>query len=179
MKKGIIVCGAQSSGNHLVSSILMNSGFCGDLTGKQDDKLDAWLSSGKEKVVWRGSVPYGNFVENKWYNLSERINLFTRYGYDVKILVVIREWCSTICSQVAKYTAIEDKTQALSEIRKAYTHIFEYLIKEKIGYFIVNYESLVYQKKATIAALSLFLEVELKSDLEIYNGNSKWYEELI
>ena len=171
MKKAFIITGAQSSGNHLMTDILVSSGCVGTVDSDQPFWDD--VDNGKDNVVWRGSMPKGGIG---WWNIERMIYRLSNIGYKVFIIVMHRDITAMAMSQVKKYKNISSFNDAHYEIIQAYNRIYHFLRRSCNENIIpVSYESLVYQKEDTLKGLSNILGIELNHNVNITNENRKWY----
>ena len=160
MKRAVVITGAQSTGNHLMTRILVDSGFIGTVDGHQvfwdevilGDELPSgnyreYTEDSDKRFVFRGSMPKGG---PGWWDIKGAVEKLEFYGYSVVMIVMHRDVFSTASSQVYKYKeSIPTFEKALEEIQMAYRHIYRY----DMPYVPVTYESLVFQRDATIKHL--------------------------
>ena len=185
MKNAVIITGAQSTGNHLMTRILVDSGFIGTVDGNQPFWDDVILGDGgvpdpiytedsDKWFVFRGSMPKGG---PGWWAIDTAVERLTAYGYLSTVIVMHRDVFATASSQVYKYAdSIPTFETAVDEIRLAYKHIYDRLLVGGICRVVpVTYESLVFQKRETLLGLTILLGRPVFSDVDITNENAKWY----
>ena len=188
MLRAFIIVGPQSSGNHLMWDIFAKSGCYGEKWKRQG--LAEMVEKRLSPIVWHGSMPKGGLIVQKfsdgtekklqdpcWHNLGDRIGSLRWAGYDVCVIVLIREIMATVKSQVHHFPKeIPSIAVAIFEIQKAYRRIFQTL-PDDVNYAVVSYEALVHQKEDTLRGLSQMFDFNLNHDIEITNENAKWYGE--
>lgn len=188
MKKAFIVCGPESSGNHLMTSVLIKHGCQLEL------KLD-FTPPKDGLVVWQGSMP----KDTRWYSISDVAKKYRKYDYDVVLIVLSRSWFAMASSQVKNHRP-NNLDEAYAAIRRAYRHIFSEIEKINLKYVVVNYESLIYEQDKFLQKLMPLIfgdevdyhhqvaamlpdqcELNTKKDRygyyfneEFYDANSKW-----
>lgn len=166
----ILVLGPESSGTRVVTRMCVEAGCIGDWGHKQRwDKEDP--EDGIDLLVYRQSFPHGGETPD----VSEICSRFFKLGYGVRPVVIMRDWRSTVQSQVA---AGHSKSEAEAEwkIRRALLDIFVGLRRAGMDdYRLVTYESL--ESSATRADLArhLCLSSERFASFLFENANTKHY----
>jgi len=175
MKKAFIITGAQNSGNHLMTDILIVNGCYGEI-GRNQNCFD-YMKRGNSPIVWRGSMPKGGIG---WYNLKNISDVFENYGYAVQVIVMIRDWYAVKKTQTIHFPGlIKNEEVSLSAIKRAYKKIMGDVIKYDMDYYFVSYEGLIHNKNESILAISQFIDYRLDPQLiHITNENLKHYEGL-
>jgi hypothetical protein len=182
-KVAYLVFGAESSGNHLVTDILINAGclghsgnhpdWHGDFRGWSDSQpWDERPPTDETPIVWRRSIPHGG----EWIDIASFIKKIKKRGYEVTCVVVIRELHTTVESEL-KWHHVKSREQGRNNISRANLHIFSHLAKARVPYIVTSYEALVNYPEAQDRILEE-LGIPLPSErLETWDGNKKWYSE--
>lgn len=179
-KKAIVIIGPESSGNHLLCSLLNSFSFVTTPGDKEEvhtkKHLEAYLELHKDEsfLAIQRSIP----CDKRWWNLKEVVEPLEAKGYFISFIIMSREWRAMASSQYHKHTP-EDEPKALVNIRCAYEHIFYELSAfiEPIPYMIVNYESLIQNKTETLKSIKGILGVDFnETKIEIHDMNRKWYK---
>ena len=180
-KEAYLVFGAESSGNHLVADILINAGclghsgdhpdWHGDFKGWTDAQpWDESPPTDETPIVWRRSIPHGG----EWISIAAFIKTIKERGYEVKCVVVIRELHPTVESQL-KWRHVQSRDQGVSNIARAYLHIFTHIARADVPFVVTSYEALVNYPEAQDLLLEE-LGIPLPPErLETWDGNKKWY----
>ncbi|MEL6970981.1 MAG: hypothetical protein AAFZ63_04705 [Bacteroidota bacterium] len=194
-KKAFLVLGPESHGSHLVTDVLLNAGCVGHagnhVPWQPENKvllrglkkpweyefptdLQPWDNRPptiENPIVWRRSLPHGK----KWINLSQMARDLWSRGYQVQVVVVSRDTHSGLQSQL-KWRHVRDLETGKANISQAYLHIFRHLLKTRLPFTVVNYESLAYYPKAQDFMLEQ-LDLPLpERRWPIYDGNRKWHD---
>lgn len=169
-KKAVLVVGPESSGTRNMTSILIDNGFSGDKGHQQKyDDLRVVDSEKPAKFVLRKSVPHGN----NWPNIAMILEFFSHIGYEVKVVVTLRDFECMKASQVnAKHAS--SKEEAHRRTKVAYSHIFSNLVNKNFDFTVVQYETLISNTDFALSNLSKFLGEKLSSHEELYDGNKKY-----
>ena len=131
---------------------------------------DRQLPTEEDPIVWRRSIPHGK----QWVDISDMINILKERHYAVHVIVVTRDPFSAIQSQL-KWRHVEDGEKGKANISRAYLHIFQHLLRAKIPYTLVNYESLAsYPKAQDFLLEQIGLELPERR-WPVYDGNRKWH----
>lgn len=193
-KKAFLVVGPESHGTHLVTDILINAGCIGqagnhvpwqpenkalnrELPKPWESELPTDLQPwdikypvDEDPIVWRRSLPHNK----EWVNLSHMINILRLRAYLVQVVVVTRDPYAALHSQL-KWRHIKDLESGKRNISKAYLQIFRSLLRIKIPFILVNYESLAqYPQAQDFLLKQLGLKLP-KRRWPVYDGNRKWY----
>ena len=171
-RRAYLVLGPESSGTRLMTRILIAGGCTGDDGHAQ--RWDAKLPEGVSPIVWRRSVPHGGY----WPDVERCIAALKVRGYQVTVVVTMRDWWAVIRSQVA-VGHVESEEQALTNLRNAYRLIFSGLLAHPVDYVVVGYEGLAQRSETVLAWLSKRLGLARVADVVIYNGNAKHTEEAV
>lgn len=175
--KAIIVCGPESSGNRLMTKLLMISGCMGQDGHEQDfDTYVPHADQTQRNIVWRISVPGG---KNYRPNILYMVHMLQSKNYDVQVVVMTRDWHCVTHSQ--SFHLKIDKDLALHRTREAYLHIFDQLRSACVPFVVVTYGGLVLSQEKGICALLDMLELPYGDmadfDEVIRNGNEKYYSD--
>jgi hypothetical protein len=183
-KEAFLVLGPESSGNHLVTDILINAG-CKGHSGNHPDwhgEFEGWSDaqpwdtehpSNETPIVWRRSTPH----LKEWSDLAALMNGLMDKDYDVKAVVVVRELYPTVESQM-KWRHVSSPGEGRQNVQRAYLHIFRQLDRVGIPFVVASYEALVNYPEAQDCLL-MELGIALPPErLEVWDGNKKWYAKL-
>lgn len=170
--KVVLVIGAASTGNKLMTSILIESGYMGYISQTNNFDIQLPLAKDHPKVVLRRSFPYGRV----WPNLKDICHSFKCNGYEnITVIVNMRNTFCTCKSQMFR-GHVTTYSKALQDISKAYKMIFSDLsVLENIEYYIVSYDELIKEPYFTLKHLSDDLGLELSCLITIEDENRKHY----
>ena len=169
-KKAVFVVGPESSGTRNMASILIDNGFSGDKGHDQRyDNLRLVESESPNKFVLRRSIPHGN----NWVNISMFLEFFSHIGYEVKVLVTLRDFDCMKASQVNAGHASSEE-EAHRRTKASYLHIFSHLLNKGFDFSVVQYETLISNTDFALKNISKFLGEEIKLHKELYDGNKKY-----
>lgn len=177
MKQAFVVCGAESSGNRLLTAVLVRSGCVGSAT--DDGGIWSRIEPGVEpRIVLTLSYPNGH-VWPELPSLHWRLN---NKGYLVWYLVTVRDHTCVLASQ--KKSRLKPEPLAWGNYQRAYREIFSQLATIDASYIIVPYEALV-ARTQYVDRLLTQLELPGVHGPVIVNGvekrirdeNRKWYVE--
>lgn len=163
MDRAFIVIGAESSGTRMLTDILIRAGCIGESTHSQ--KWDFKKISGSP-IVWRRSVPY----QQKEVDIKEMINRLP--NYEIRILVIVRDYHSTIRSSVRR-GHVNDLETSVGRMRKAYCSIFSQLQYIDLPFYVVSYENLCLNNHFINVLLSEHNLNKIKK-YRVRNENSKY-----
>lgn len=169
MKRAFLVYGPESSGNRLMTRILVACGCYGD--GAHRQRLNDWPPPPDiEQIAWHRSVPYGG----AWPNLQKQTDMVRQAGFYPTVLIMTRDWCATAMSQLHA-PHVPDIDTGYEHIELAYLHIFGAVIGRGLPYVMVSYEAL--QRREYLDWLLSHLGLEPQQEIEaIRDENEKWYE---
>lgn len=169
MKRCFLIVGAESSGNRLLGKLLVNAGCFGD--DRMDGPFSQRLPCDEALAVVIRSYPHGD----EWPDIVAIYTELRAKGYQVMVLVAIRDWHCTLQSQI--HSQHHPKELALANIRRAYGEIFTGLATINCWHTVISYEALVSTPQAqTVLLHRLGLEGE---PIETYNGNDKHYGRIV
>ena len=164
-----LVFGPESSGNRLMTRILVGCGCFGD--GDHRQRLNTAPPPPGVHIAWHRSVPYAK----GWPDLCHLIDIVRAAGYMPMGLVMTRDINAVAHSQV-NAPHVPDLEIAHKHITRAYRLIFDSLNKRDTPFCMVSYESL--SNPGYLAWLLEHLGLELKDELEpIENRNLKYYDQ--
>lgn len=166
--RAYFVLGPESSGTRMMTEILISAGCFGDATSSQ--RLDSGIPEGTSPIVWRRSAPHAQ----EYPPLGKMIGRVQGLGYDVRAIVMTRDWHAMLRSQVA-WGHTPTVAKARERTRMGYLHIFMHLRGTGIPFTVVSYESLVQRSGAALSAVMDELDLPTP-DFEIRDENAKWYE---
>lgn len=176
-KRCFLVCGPESSGNRLMTRILIRAGCYGDYNMFQRlDNED--VPPNINDIVIHRSFPFGNEGEGRhWPDLYQIINRFEEMGHKLDhIIVMSRDFRCTIKSQL-KANHVHKWEQAQENIIYAYHTIYWQIMLNKYQAKIipVTYEGLVHHPRATLGWLLPALNLPMIETEFIFDANEKWY----
>lgn len=177
MKNAFVVVGAESSGNRLMTRLLINAGCHGNGTTDQPT-LQEILDSGKENIVIHRSFPFGAKGSGRdWPDLMEiHFALVAKEYLPVYIVMVRDPFCAARSAMKAHH--IENIHVASYEHDEAYRKIFATIIKLDLPYIMVTYEGLVSHPAGTIGWLFPELGLPARFSTEtIEDANVKHFVE--
>lgn len=173
MTNAYLVLGAESSGNRLMTRVLIAAG-CAGVAGAQQALDDAIPPADGTPIVWLRSVPHGRVFPD----IAAHIHLLDAAGYCVRCVVMHRDFHAQTHSQVAA-RHVQTLEQAQMHVRLAYQRIYAALSETKCWYVALNYEALVQNPDAVMAWLLPMLDLPIPLLSEpIRNENEKWYASL-
>lgn len=167
MKRAFIVVGPESSGTRMLTEIFVRSGCDGVSDHVQEFDTNPPLE--QKNIVWRRSVPHGG-VKNP--DIDYMFDYLKNKNYNVTFIVINRDIFCTVKSQV-KNEHTKTESESIKNIQDSFLFIFDFIKKSNIEYFLINYESLVYQKINTLQNLSNLINFKL-IDFDVKNENLKW-----
>ncbi len=195
-KQAFLILGAESSGTHSVTDLLIaagcvgHSGTHGDwhidktILDNEDNKpwesdqvtdLQPWdqqFPDDQELVVWRVSVPHAG----SWIELSQLQKKLQQRGYQVNAVVVIRDQYATLRSQI-KWHHAEDFSTATQQFTQALKHIFKQLEACNMDFIVASFEALIhYPQASTLLLEQLGLPVPAQPFV-FKDANQKWYQD--
>jgi len=138
-KKFFLVVGAESTGTHLATNLLIQAGIKRGTRLHDDIKIED-IEERDFPIVYRRSFPH----ERKWFDIKLTLKpLFEKKlitESDVLVFVCIRNWHCTIKSQIIR-THVDNEEAALQNIKRAYRDIFRQI--ENVDYEIFSYDEMV------------------------------------
>ncbi|MFB6076331.1 MAG: hypothetical protein ABEK17_04270 [Candidatus Aenigmatarchaeota archaeon] len=161
-----LVFGPESSGTRFFTKMLINAGCEG--SGDHQQAFDQRIEG--ENIVWRRSFPH--YVHKEFVDIEAMLKRLK--GYEITVIVPMRDWHSMILSQVANRHAIDTPEKARENIQKAYKHIFKAIIDNNLNYITVNYEQITQRGQKAIDTFLAMLGMQGK--IKVTDGNSKYYE---
>lgn len=178
MTLAVLVLSPESSGNRLMTRLLIEAGCYGD-AGAGRQRLDAGIPPAQQPVVWLRSFPHGG----KWADIPDMVSQLRLQGYTVKAVTLFRDFRCQRWSQVAVPHVVDD-AHAKVRIREAYWRIFTGLAQAGMlqDYVPVVYESLIAHPVEVLTDLfdELGLEVSAETvsqmSATIVDGDAKYYE---
>ncbi len=173
MTVAVLVVGAEGSGTRLMTRLLMAAGCLGGDDGVQ--AFDRFVPPATCPIVWRKSYPhYG-----RWPNLRRMAARGRLQGYEVRAVVMLRDWHALCASQVAAHH-VATLADARWRSREAYRRIFRGLELAGLtqAYIPVTYEALV--DRPTPVMEGVFRELGLPEGtplpFPITDANAKYYK---
>lgn len=161
---GILVLGAESSGNRLMTRLLVEMGCDGIYTPPYNDVHP----SHAKPFVWLRSIPYAQDIPD----LPALVR--SAPTDDINAVVMIRDWLPMISSQIASGHAPNEQA-ATHRSRHALAYIFGFLLDADIPYTLVTYEGLISRPIQICRYLADRLGLSMPETLSIYDADAKWW----
>jgi hypothetical protein len=142
-KRAFIVVGPESSGVLSMVDFLVKLGAYGN--GGTSQPFDGGgfaiifpqeAASKKTLAVGR-TMPHGR----NWVDIKDAVEAFRKGGFETTVLVMSRNWQKMQEYQVTR-GHVGDVMTADTNILKAYTFVFDSILKSEVDYLIINSESL-------------------------------------
>lgn len=174
MKRAILCLGAESTGTRLMCRLFNAAGFHGKESGNY---FDAHLPTEKDKLVWHRTYPMDGYrhVARRWIEISKMVIPLMKANFDVRAVVMSRDWHSIIQSQL-RVQHTRSYGESWKRLQKAYPMIFKGLSEHKIPFVIVNYESLISIGKPFVDNMMRMLDIEPPATIEpLTDGNLRYY----
>ena len=151
-KRCFLVVGPESSGNRLLASLLVRAGCKGK--GATFQPFDKTLPNEESPVVVIRSFPHGDV----WLDLEKIIAKLLTRGYNVVVLVTVRNAVAVIGSQIKRGHSL---TEDLAEYQnnRAYAHIYNSLMNYGVHSFTIPYESIILHPEESVKALLKLLRL--------------------
>jgi hypothetical protein len=140
-KTAFMVLGAESSGTRFLTRCMIASGCDGD--GNHRQRFDKTLEGAGDKIVWRRSLPHKTGDQREWPDLDSMLKKLREFGYEARVLAVIRNHYCTCLSQVQhghSATVAEATLNAVGAIRR----ISSFVLENNLPVMFFTYESLVH-----------------------------------
>lgn len=172
MKKCFITCGPESSGNHLITNLLISWGAFGETTNIRLDQPD-WnmvLPPPNERtqhLVWLRSLPHGSV----WPDFDAMSYQIRRHGYRPHMVIVVRSKYPAILSQI-NYGRVIEEEEGSYKIAFGLVLALRWAIEHYVPYSLVTYEGLTTSPELRYA-LCQELELEWSDRLAVRNENPK------
>jgi hypothetical protein len=165
-----LVLGPESSGTRLLTRQLIAAGCEGSADHVQP--LDTELPTAEGRaIVWRRSVPHGG----AWVDISEMANRLRSAGYRPCALVCTRSWYAMTRSQVNN-RHVQSLSDAVDNLRKAYPHIYEGVMRAELPYHVIGYEEMVSHPRQVLRYALDMLGWPFEA-VPVRDENAKWFEE--
>lgn len=171
-KRAYLVVGPESSGNRLMTRLLVAAGCQGE--GDHVQRWDTHPPVSEEPIVWLRSVPHARQTPD----IVAMVRRLWARGYKVKVVVMLRDWHSTLASQV-RMGHVKSKDQGQRHIRDAYVWIFSQVAEASVPFYVVSFEALVARPDATMTWLCDALGLEWRDGMlpePVLDENAKYYE---
>lgn len=180
MKQAFVVVGPESSGNKVMTALLVRAGCVGTA---DDEHLNLWdrIEPATEKqVALMYSYPHGS----EWPDLRNIYWRLTNKGYLTWILIMVRDHFCVMRSQVER--RLKPAPIAEANYQRAYREIFKQIESGDMPYIMVPYESILMEPMKALQRLFEMLNlptdnlggefvVNSKSQQTIRNENEKHY----
>lgn len=183
-KKLFIVSGSTSSGNHLTTRILTYMGCYGTYKNpkhgqfSEQIELDNVVYHGKEPpnedlCVLMRTIPYNGV----YVDLTKIRSKFEEYGYEVKTIIVTRNWPERMDSMKFRHDIVTFDG-AFDKLYKEVEYL--YLFADRMRPFhVFNISMLFKYPDRTIERLEKFTGLKFPKEkfIDIYNADDKWQYE--
>lgn len=155
-KHCFITCGPESSGNHLITNLLLSWGCWGQADGIQSLDQENWadllIPPGRD-LVWLRSLPHGSV----WPDFDQLSLQIRRYGYLPHVVIIVRSKFPTIVSQLNHERVL---TPEEGSYKYAYglALVLNWCITHCVPYSLVTYEGIIHSRglqRALCAELQL------------------------
>jgi hypothetical protein len=168
-KHAILVFGPESAGNHLLVRCLIAAGCAGDA-----DSIQRWDSQDPDAplIVWGRSIP----SNGHWPSIRQMQRRMQRLDYSCRAVVITRNWGVTLLSQVG-HGRVSNLDAALTNIRWAYTHIFEELDGTDMDWWLCHYDHLIKEPRRELGYLCGALGLPMPAVDFIRDENAKYGEQ--
>lgn len=169
MSKGILVLGAESSGNRYMTRLLISAGCDGNAEPPYNDvePRDGL------PFVWLRSVPYRQTIPD----LHKLITDAWSYTDDVEAVVMLRDMYPSLMSQV-KIRHAPDMETARQRTENALCTIFQALGERAVPFLAVTYSGLVNHTPDVVKWVTSELGLDMPEKLEsAYDGDLPWWRE--
>ena len=175
MKRAFYVMGVPSSGNRLVTRLLIAAGCEGDAEDN-DEHFQRWdeTEPTSDLIVLKRHLPVAA-IPPTWAKDPNTIKALQKLGYTVHVVIVTRDWHATLESQHRNgYT--DDIIHSALWTRTLWRQMFQQLPAD-VDFTVVSYESLVQRPEEATTALYNYLGLKQIHAIEtIEDGNDKYYE---
>lgn len=169
MSKGILVLGAESSGNRYMTRLLISAGCDGHAEPPYEDVPP------RDGVpfVWLRSVPYAQDIPD----LPAVVAAAGQHTDDLTAVVMIRDMYPSLRSQVKIGHALDLET-ARYRTENAVCTIFRALEDTAVPFLIVTYSGLVNHTHYLVKWLVYELGLSMPETVEsAYDGDLQWWRE--
>lgn len=167
MNRAFLVLGCEASGTRWLTSLFIGAGCAG--TAQHVQPYDDRLPDNAPLIVLRRSVPYWG----RYPHLPADIKRLRRAGYDVRAVVIVRDWQIVRRAQ-ARAGHVVSEHEAQRRMVQAAGQIHAALLQTNTPYTVVTYESLLLHPQEAIADLFDYLELPTPP-VEAIDGNAKYY----
>ena len=183
-KTAFLVFGTESSSTRFITDCLIKGGCEGQ---SEHDQLIDYEDPTAEKVVWRRSFPHkwddpDNFpyiIKGTigWPDTDAMYDRLKNLGYEVKVVVCMRDWfaCSKSAVDIGYRPHTNTMEKAYGNSKESYKRIFSFINDKDLDYTVISYESLVFYKEKYLNEIFKTLDLNEVSDIGVRNGNDKYY----
>jgi hypothetical protein len=172
-KRAFFIIGPESSGTRLLTHILIDAGCYGNDGHYQS--MDGRGYRGEfydrpPRIVFRRSVPHAGL----WPPIQKLIERMRQAGYEVTVLVTVRDLTATARSQVLRNHEAST-LKAHDNIDRAYRWIFDEVTRaHPAGLHVVPYEAGILHIEA-VDALLQHLGLDCTASIHLTDENGKHY----
>jgi hypothetical protein len=169
-----LVCGPESSGNHLAAQVLCLAGCLGSWTDEHQ-WFNKEIPPAQQPLVWAFSYPR----DRRWVPMNLIAYQVVHAGYMPRLVLPMREVQAMCKSQVAR-GRVEDETTAFNSARVGLTRIFQHIIGMGLDYYWLPYTALTVNPVPVIDGLLRWAQLDadpaaVAEQAGIYRGNLKHY----
>lgn len=170
-KLAYVVVGPESSGNRLVTSLLIRAG-CQGTAGMHGDFVQTLPTVETPAAIIR-SVPHGP----RFPDLGAEYRTLRNRGYYTRYVVTMRDPFCVVSSMEANRG--HSKDQAWEIYRRAYPFIFRHIELEKIPWTAAVYESIVARPVEAVRSLLLVLGLSTDGLSDRFFLNGEWEDKIV
>ncbi len=186
-KIAYLVFGAESSCTRFVTNCLIEAGCSGETWNDNHEQKIDFEDPTEDLVVWRRSYPhkwdntdYPYIIKDSigWPDTDAMYDRLVKLGYEVKVVVTMRDWYSISSSGFNKgyRPHVNSMDKAFNNTKKSYIKIFKFINKYYLDYVVVSYESMILYKEKYLNEILKVLGLNKLDSIDIHNGNEKYYD---
>lgn len=171
-KRAYLVYGPEASGNRLMGRLLIAAGCIGD--GGHAQRWETKPPTDETPIVWVRSLPLG--TDHRWPDVPEHIMRLEDAGYQVVLVILVRDMIATSLSQIAA-GHVEHRLEAEQNMLGALQTLLDAPKWAATNHAqVVTYEAIAGGLPYVNALLDrLGLPALEKLPEPIYDGNAKYY----
>jgi|TARA_B100000315_G_C14285438_1_gene454980 hypothetical protein len=188
VKRSFLVLGAESSCTRFITNCLIKIGCSGKTWNNDHEQEIDFKDPTEDLIVWRRSFPhkwdnpnnYPYIIKNTigWPDTDAMYERLNKLGYEVIVVITMRDWYTTSMSGVNKgyRPHVNTLEKAYKNNKESYKRIFNFINKYNLDYTIINYEALVLNGKDYLNQILINIGLAPLKNINIKNGNIKYYE---
>ena len=183
-KTAFLIFGTESSSTRFITDCFIKAGCQG--SSEHNQSID-YEDPTDDKVVWRRSFPHkwdepDNFpyiIKGTigWPDTNSMYDRLTNLGYEVKVIVCMRDWfaCSKSAVDIGYRPHTNTMEKAYDNSKESYRRIFSFIDNKDLDYMVVSYESLIFYKEKYLNKIFETLNLNKVDKIDVRNGNDKYY----